>query len=450
MNRHSFKRLELCLACKFLGLFLLASCNTENVPNSEKSLSEVSSQSRSVIGFVMPKDFFASTDSTPIPIISTLEDIESKHPFKESFQEEYGMPLWDYSFLLAGEDTCCFIPLYKETDSLQINSLWSFHIHEGKMTYTPIVRSKPSETIDTERMFLFDLLSYLTFGENNALGLTFVNESEMESRAWVTISNCWHVYTGTESTGLTYSYTNCIDKTYWIDETSEQTLLPEEGGGNGIPIGGGAGGTTSNASKAKAIFNGPSMDDTLWTIVENLIEEINLDCLGEALYNGIKEMLSDNSKLTLRIIDNNDSNYHWDSNTLYLNVEQLSSEVMLHELMHAYQYLNTMPDFFTNSLLNQEIEAHYAQFLYLKKGNKSKYRKFLNSKRGGAVAGIFDYIKQLEYNNNIYEILNAFVDFNVTSEFRKVDPYQNYPFIDEQGYYSTLYNVINLTKNCNL
>ena len=345
MNRHSFKRLELCLACKFLGLFLLASCNTENVPNSEKSLSEVSSQSRSVIGFVMPKDFFASTDSTPIPIISTLEDIESKHPFKESFQEEYGMPLWDYSFLLAGEDTCCFIPLYKETDSLQINSLWSFHIHEGKMTYTPIVRSKPSDTIDTERMFLFDLLSYLTFGENNALGLTFVNESEMESRAWGTISNCWHVYTGTESTGLTYSYTNCIDKTYWIDETSEQTLLPEEGGGNGIPIGGSAGGTTSNASKAKAIFNGPSMDDTLWTIVENLIEEINLNCLGEALYNGIKEMLSDNSKLTLRIIDNNDSNYHWDSNTLYLNVEQLSSEVMLHELMHAYQYLNTMPDF---------------------------------------------------------------------------------------------------------
>lgn len=100
--------------------------------------------------------------------------------------------------------------------------------------------------------------------------------------------------------------------------------------------------------------------------------------------------------------------------------------------------------------MNQEIEAHYAQFLYLKKGNKSKYRKFLNSKRGGAVAGIFDYIKQLEYNNNIYEILNAFIDFNVTSEFRKVDPYQNYPFIDEQGYYSTLYNVINLTKNCNL
>ena len=92
---------------------------------------------------------------------------------------------------------------------------------------------------------------------------------------------------------------------------------------------------------------------------------------------------------------------------------------------------------------------HNNQFLYLKNGNKSKFRKFINSERGRATAAILDYIKQSE-NNNINETLNAFIDFNVTSVFREVDSYQNYPFIDEQGYYSTLYNVINLTQNCNL
>ena len=123
---------------------------------------------------------------------------------------------------------------------------------------------------------------------------------------------------------------------------------------------------------------------------------------------------------------------------------------MLHELMHAYQYLSRMPEFFTNSLLNQEIEAHYAQFLYLKNGNKSKHQNFIGSKRGKTALVIYDYIKKLENNNSISENLNTFIDFNVTSVFREVDSYQNYPFIDEQGYYSTLYNVINLTQNCNL
>ena len=57
-------------------------------------------------------------------------------------------------------------------------------------------------------------------------------------------------------------------------------------GGNG-----GIGGGSSSAS-ASDIFSNDDFNDVSWNMVDYLLEDILNDCMGEALFNGIKEKLN--------------------------------------------------------------------------------------------------------------------------------------------------------------
>ena len=101
-----------------------------------------------------------------------------------------------------------------------------------------------------------------------------------------------------------------------------------------------------------------------------VIEKIIKDCMGQNLYNGLKQKLNGNT-LTVQFVDDESSSFHFDGNTnvsgIKLSAINMESNHLMHEMFHAYQAYQETPETYSNSVINLEIEAHYAQYLYLKK-----------------------------------------------------------------------------------
>ena len=153
------------------------------------------------------------------------------------------------------------------------------------MTYAPFRRT--DERIKNhEQRLVFDLLSWLVFGENNASGLVF-KEKENSSRAWIITERCWVTYTGTEG-NLEYKDTYCSLNAFWVDETIYWiSTAPEDdsSGGSATVGGGGNGGTGGGSSSASAsdIFSNDDFNDVSWNMVDYLLETYGMT-VWEKLY----------------------------------------------------------------------------------------------------------------------------------------------------------------------
>lgn len=428
-----------------IGIFTITSCKTDDVV--KQAITGNYLKTRSLSTPSIPSNFFYSSDVGLSSIIETLQRIDSEVPFAEKFQEEYGIPLWDYTYNI--EDEFYFVPLYDDEAPMVINAIWFFHVVDRRMSYTPLKRD--DDLIgDNDQQFLFDLLSYLVFGINNAYGYIF-KEHMPKTRTWITITTCWDVYTGSGSEdNLKYSYTNCIDKTMWVDIPWHTLNL---GTGTDEVIGGG--GNTENSSSAnnsKDIFRNENLSNDTWKIINLLIEEIQQDCMGASLYNNIKNHLS-GDKIRILIIDGLESSYNWNTKTLSLGINSLESNVFLHELMHLYQTLKEPTPSFESALLNREIEAHYAQYLYLRKQPiwEDKYKDIYNkNSRGRAIEKcnyFFDEHGHLK-NGTIPDIVEVLFSEQIIPYFCKEEPYKSYSFDNSLSISSLFSNIEVLTKNC--
>ena len=118
-----------------------------------------------------PENFFAYTDSTLKAVISALRRVEEEKHFTAPFLLKYGIPLWNFTYQLTEEEeTCIFVPLYRLDKPHCIDAIWLLHIKDGWMKFLPLKRD--DELIrESDQVFIFDLLSYLVFGEENAQGL---------------------------------------------------------------------------------------------------------------------------------------------------------------------------------------------------------------------------------------------------------------------------------------
>ena len=75
-----------------------------------------------------PENFFAYTDSTLKAVISALRRVEEEKHFTASFLLKYGIPLWNFTYKLTGEETCIFVPLYRLDKPHCIDAIWLLHI----------------------------------------------------------------------------------------------------------------------------------------------------------------------------------------------------------------------------------------------------------------------------------------------------------------------------------
>ncbi len=132
------------------------------------------------------------------------------------------------------------------------------------------------------------------------------------------------------------------------------------------------------------------------------------------------------------------------------------SNVFFHEMWHAYQAYQESESAYMNSLVNQEIEAHYAQYLYLRKLPEYKGSKWENyyakDLRMGAIKNLNDHIDgkgNLRPGKNIEEF--DFDILSIASIFETTKGYDDpsfYKYDETRSGLSNFSNLRTLTKDC--
>lgn len=455
-NSSSFewKWQNLCFSlCLLLGA--ITSCETEEFLYQSRFPANNLPSTRQT--FFEPKEFFAYTDSTLKTVVSALSRVDKEKHFTASFLLKYGIPLWNFTYKsVEEEETCLFVPLYRLDKPRSIDALWLLRIKDGQLTYFPLKRD--DELMEgNDQSFVFDLLSYMVFGEENAQGLVF--KPHAETRGTITVTQCWDVYTGPEG-HLEYSYTNCISHTYWVDDAFlTYNWNNNEGGGSGsIELGGGgsSGGSGSSPSTpAGDIFKKEAdQDSTLWLITENMIKRIREDCLGESLYDSLKNQVK-NNKINLEFDFGKGYSYNFTNRTLHVGLEELESNKLLHEMFHVLQTTQESTSSFQKAMMNREIEAHYAQYLYLQRSTEwteKKKKEYSNNQRLRATTSLKQYVNQ-QGNVTVskpeeLDFFELYLSNNVVSAFKKEEGYKDYPFKEYPDISDIFPTIKSVTKNC--
>ncbi|GHT11558.1 hypothetical protein FACS189426_13620 [Bacteroidia bacterium] len=172
-------------------------------------------------------------------------------------------------------------------------------------------------------------------------------------------------------------------------------------GGEGLYIGGGGsggnGGGNENgysAPKAKALFKNGNLSDAQWKKVEDWLNKILKDCVGNKLY----AALSANGKSYSITFDSGSSGAIFSYlNNAFVFGNNSESNYFFHEMWHAYQHAQETNPPFYNAKINMEIEAHYAQYLYIKsqpeyKTNSKWAEWYTKDPLLNAIVGIDTYI----------------------------------------------------------
>ena len=152
-----------------------------------------------------------------------------------------------------------------------------------------------------------------------------------------------------------------------------------------IVLGGGGGTTTTEEEEeedfekelVEDLFDTSNLTDEQVEEVGKMLMEIIQDCMGEELYRQLKTMYKKSGDILTIIYDPNNTEdsmiAYGDSfnssdefaQTLTINLFDTTSDVLLHELFHAYQIFcaNTGEEF-GMATANYEIEAQLAKYLY--------------------------------------------------------------------------------------
>lgn len=224
--------------------------------------------------------------------------------------------------------------------------------------------------------------------------------------------------------------------------------------------GGGGGGSNPDnpdnpsniAPKAKKIFRNSNMIEENWRVIENMLEKIMEDCMGNTLYNGLVEKLNGKT-LTIQFNLGQAGSFGQQGESVGISLGKQESNQLFHEMVHAYQAYNETPTTFVQSRLNREIEAHYAQYLYVRKlpeyeGSKWE-EKYATSPRYESAANLKDYIDEkgiLKVSESKYDLylLNT-----VIPTFRGNGyPAKNYEFDYYREHTENFKNLYEISKDC--
>lgn len=403
------------------------------------------------------KDWFQYADNRVAPIAETMRRVEMEKPFMEAFCQQYGIPLWDYADVyqaLDDETVYFWVPLYNSDYPNEIRSIWYFEMKDGLLDYGPITRDAPLIT-QYGQDFQFDYLSYLVFGRQNASGLEF--RDPVATRYYEVIGvECRDAYTIVGDL-VAYKGTVCKEVTVWREEWDSDlvdgddgNVSPGGGSGTGVPVEGSGG----NADKAKKMFENKNMTDRNWEIIEKMIDKIDENCMGNALHKALEDALGDD-KLHIEFIAGRSSLFSsHDKLTISLGMDYAQSNALLHEMFHALQYFTKGKDSYNKSELNCEIEAYYAQYLYLKSlpEFKGSYWEdmYEYDARMKSIAGFEKYLDESAKTTDSKK-LNRHLE-TVVDAFREAEDYSEslqYSYDPNQGGILIFSLLQNLIKDCN-
>ncbi len=416
------------------------------------------------------EEWFRYTDALLTPIVSTMRVMELKQPFMEGFCERYGVPLWDDTDVYQeSPDAPVFfwVPLYHPSFPDEIRTVWFFKMENGLLDYGPVGRD--AEIIrQYGQEGQFDYLSFRVFGRKNLSRKVFSSQAMTrgEDGEYVVVGQeCRDAYITIEIDGNSmtkYDGTICKDIKVWMSYVDSSLIDDGQGG----PIGGGGGGGSGqdvpvegggssqpNAPKAKGIFEHSNMIKETWEWLESLLNDMDKDpCLGQNLYKEILDALG-GEKISIQFTEEGYSKYTPATNTLSLKIKDAYSHVLLHELFHAFQYLKK-GDGMYNSLLNCEIEAHLAQYMFLKKKPDYKINweeSYTHDKRLSKIVLIDECLTpKMQRNDILGYCLDGYWDAAINA-FRKVRKYSNekvYKYEEVGDIVENLTLLQELVENC--
>ena len=387
-----------------------------------------------------------------------------------TYRSKYGIPMWEHSKGIVTENGYrLFVPIYNENNKDEINLIWNFKIYENKL-YNFTSKRNPASNIVAE-YWKFDYFTIYALGKKTKSGLSF---EYVESRS---DQNCVNAsvtvgegeYAHTEDKGQHCWSTDDDSESAYADMESDDgsgfpSEIPiEDNGGGGNSGSAGSGGDSNDntsdldaALKAKAIFRNSNMTEQNWEIIERMLDKIIATCMGENLYNGLKQKLNGNT-LTVQFVDDESSSFHFDGNTnvsgIKLSAINMESNHLMHEMFHAFQAYQETPASYNSANLNLEIEVHYAQYLYLKQQkeypNSDWEYDYSSDPRLISISNLRDYID--EYGRLIKPELNDVLDCQllVASEvFKKYPSYAGSKYNQSRIGIENFSNLQTLIINC--
>ena len=199
-------------------------------------------------------------------------------------------------------------------------------------------------------------------------------------------------------------------RAWWNDDPGFSFLLPEfvfahmNTNGGGCPLSGwhnvhntgpdwfaytavSSGGGGSGASPGQPNLNPPQqvqpprpaperilrrpagMTDAEWSIIERLFRDVDNNCVGRALVNTMMGLLDGTGRIEVRFDDAGHNRFSVQGGIIFLRTD-VRADTFFHELFHSRQAfqetLETWGTVDNNHLLNLEMEARYAQYLFLR------------------------------------------------------------------------------------
>lgn len=161
------------------------------------------------------------------------------------------------------------------------------------------------------------------------------------------------------------------------------------------------------------------------------------------------------SKLFIKISDGINGSFGTiiNGSTSIILGRQLDSSQLLHEMMHAHRAYRETVTTYNASSLNGEIEAHYAQQIFLNslpgyKGSKLESQQ-LNDNRRESIANlnkIIDNKGNLRENMTNIELEKQIKE--VVKIFKSSKTYANYSYDESRTPLSNFNNLRTLTKDC--
>ena len=212
------------------------------------------------------------------------------------------------------------------------------------------------------------------------------------------------------------------------------------------------------ASKAKTIFRNSNMTEENWRIIERMLDKITADCLGENLYNGLKYFLNGGTlTIQFKLPGETGGGFGTDENGnigIVLDQEMKSNQ-LFHEMMHAYRAYNETASSYKSSTINGEIEAFYAQYLYI-----SRLPEYENSEweadyytnpiklRARILSDYLDNKGNLRNYTNYNKLKFAITNFAVYLKTHGVYQDDKYKYDSSREILSNFNNLRNLTIDC--
>lgn len=230
------------------------------------------------------------------------------------------------------------------------------------------------------------------------------------------------------------------------------------GGGSGSGSSGGNSGGgnmgSSAATKAKKIFWNTVMSETEWMEIERMIDEIVNDCMGKALYDGLVEVLKD-KRLGVAIDPSKAGYFGMHNGYAVISLNRKEESHLFHEMFHAYQsYQEADIRLYNSSLLNREIETHYAQYIftrrqpdYEKNGKFLPYNLFIRYKAIKKLEKYMDHKGYILSDSSL--VLKKYIEETLIPTFRKVGYSEDgYPYDFNRKIEENFKNIVSLSKDC--